>query len=100
MDIRDQAGGFAQTSGREEIGCRRKNVNRIAQRSHEPLHGLAKEPIIFNDRNQLLFGHAASGCSLQIAVRAAQQRNRPGCEYETCAKAAAFKDSPFNQATA
>jgi len=36
----------------------------MAERSHEPAHGLTKELIIFNDRNQYLFHHAAYGHSL------------------------------------
>src|SRR5215510_692674 len=43
MDISDQAGGFDHTRGCEEIGCRRENLDSVAQRPHEPLHGLAKE---------------------------------------------------------
>src|SRR5215813_10346330 len=35
----------------------------MAQRSHEPAHGLAKEPIIIDDRYQYLFHHAACGHS-------------------------------------
>ena len=52
MDISDQAGGFDHTRGCEEIGCRRESLDSIAQRPHEPLHGLAKELIILNDRDQ------------------------------------------------
>src|SRR3954449_2375570 len=36
MDVRDQAGCFGKPRGREKIGCRRENGDRIAQRSHEP----------------------------------------------------------------
>jgi hypothetical protein len=64
VNVGDQAGGFRQKALRQEIGCRRENVDRIAQRSHEPAHGLTKEPIIFNDRNQYLFHHAPYGHSL------------------------------------
>jgi len=63
MDVGDQAGCFGQPRGGEKIRCRRENVDRIAQRSHEPAHGLAKEPIIFDDRNQYLFHHTAHGRS-------------------------------------
>jgi len=59
MDVGDQAGCFGKPRGGEKIGCRRENVDRIAKRSHEPAHGLTKELIIFNDRNQYLFHHTA-----------------------------------------
>ena|SRR4029077_2322148 len=52
MDVSDQAGSFVHTRGCEEIGCRRESLNGVAQRPHEPLHGLAKELIILNDRDQ------------------------------------------------
>jgi PAS domain S-box-containing protein len=52
LDIGDQAGGFSQAIGREEIGGRRESLDREAQRPHEPSHGLAKEPIIIDDRDQ------------------------------------------------
>ena len=52
VNVGDQAGRFGETRGSEEIGRRCKSLGGIAQRSHEPSHGLAKEPIIFNDRNQ------------------------------------------------
>jgi hypothetical protein len=59
MDVGDQAGCFGKPRGGEKIRCRRENVDRITQRSHEPTHGLAKELIIFDDRNQYLFHHRA-----------------------------------------
>jgi hypothetical protein len=52
MDVSDQAGGFDEARGCEEIGCRRESLNSVAQRTHEPSHGLAKELIILNDRDQ------------------------------------------------
>jgi hypothetical protein len=58
MDVGNQAGCFGETRRCEEIGRRRESLDGIAQRPHEPSHRLAKEPIIFNDRNQLLFHHA------------------------------------------
>jgi len=64
MDVGDKAGCFGKPRGGEKIGCRRENVDGITQRSHEPAHGLTKEPIIFDDRNQYLFHHAAYGHSL------------------------------------
>jgi hypothetical protein len=71
VDVGNQAGRFGETGGCEEIGCRRKGLDSIAQRPHEPSHGFAEEPIIFNDGNQWLFHHADSGSSLEPAVRAA-----------------------------
>jgi len=64
VDVGDQAGCFGEARGREKFGGRRKHLDRIAQRSHEPTHGLTKGPIIFNDRNQYFFHHAAYGHSL------------------------------------
>jgi hypothetical protein len=40
MDISDQAGGFDETRGREEIGGRRESLDGVA--THEPSHGLRK----------------------------------------------------------
>jgi hypothetical protein len=58
MDVSDQASCFGQVWGREKFGCRRKNVDGMTQRSHEPAHGLTKEAIIIDNRNQYLFHHA------------------------------------------
>jgi hypothetical protein len=52
MDVSDQAGGFDETRGCEEIACRRESLDRVAQRPQEPSHGLAKVLIILNDRDQ------------------------------------------------
>jgi len=68
MDVGDQAACFGKPRGGEKIGRRRENVDRIAQRSHEPAHGFTKEPIIFNDRNQYLFHHTAHGRSLDVSA--------------------------------
>jgi hypothetical protein len=35
----------------------------MAERSQESAHGLTKEPVIIDDRNQYLFHHAAYGHS-------------------------------------
>ena len=59
MDIGDEAGCFGEARGGEKFGCGRENVDLMAQRSHEPGHGLTTEPIIIDDRNQYLFHHAA-----------------------------------------
>jgi hypothetical protein len=52
MHVGDQAGRFNETRGCEEIGCRREGLYTVAQRSHEPSHGIEKEWIILNDRDQ------------------------------------------------
>jgi hypothetical protein len=52
LDVGDQARGFSQATGCEEIGGRVESLDSEAQRSHEPSHGLAKELIIIDDRNQ------------------------------------------------
>ena len=52
MDVGDQAGGFDKARGCEEIGRRWKSLDATAQRPHEPCHGLPKELIILNNRNQ------------------------------------------------
>jgi len=59
VDVGDQTGRFGEARGREKFGGRRKHLDRIAQRSHEPTQGLTKRLIIFNDRNQYLFHRAA-----------------------------------------
>ena len=60
VDVSNEAGGFNETRRREEIGCRRVNLDIVAQRSHEPSHGIAKGRIILNDRYQRSFRHAVS----------------------------------------
>src|SRR5215469_13122308 len=57
LDVGDQTGCFGEARGREKFPCRREKVGRIAERSHEPAHGLTKELIIIDDRNQYLFHH-------------------------------------------
>jgi hypothetical protein len=52
IDVSDQAGRVDETRGSEEIGCRRESLDAVAQRPHEPSHGLAKVLIILNDRDQ------------------------------------------------
>ena len=79
MDISDQAGGFDETRGREEIGGRRESLDGVAQRPHEPSHGLAKELIIINDQDQWRFRHTASGSSYgrpnDVVARACEFHN-------------------------
>jgi nitrogen-specific signal transduction histidine kinase len=52
LDVGDQAGGFTQPMGSEEIGGRGESLDGVAQRPHQPSHGLAKKLIIIDDRNQ------------------------------------------------
>ncbi len=52
VDVGDQAGGFDKARGCEEIGRRRESLDAVTQRPHEPSHGLAKELIVFDDRDQ------------------------------------------------
>jgi hypothetical protein len=63
MNVGDQACGFCETRGSEEIGCRCEILNGIAQRRHEPPHGGAMEPIIINNRDERRLRHTASGNS-------------------------------------
>src|ERR1700730_10200280 len=59
MDVSDQAGRFDEMRRCEEIGSRRESLDGVAQRLHEASHGIPKQPIIFNDRDQRRFWHAA-----------------------------------------
>jgi nitrogen-specific signal transduction histidine kinase len=52
LDVGNQAGGFNQAMGCKEIGGRSESLHGVAQRPHEPSHGLAKELIIIDDRDQ------------------------------------------------
>jgi PAS domain S-box-containing protein len=52
LDVGDQAGSFDEMRGRKEVGCRREYLNGVAHRPHEPFHRLAKELIVFNNRDQ------------------------------------------------
>jgi hypothetical protein len=52
MDVGDLAGGFDKARGCEEIGRRWESLDAVTQRPHEPSHGLAKELIVFDDRDQ------------------------------------------------
>jgi hypothetical protein len=69
MNVGDQACGFGETRGGEEIGCRCEILDGIAQRRHEPPHGRAIEPIIVNDRDEWRFRHKASGSLLSRRAR-------------------------------
>jgi hypothetical protein len=59
MDVSDQAGGLVETARCEKIGCRWESFDGVTQRSHESSHGLAKEFIILDDRDQWRFGQSA-----------------------------------------
>jgi len=52
LNVADQAGRFEETRRCKEIGSGREDLDRIAQRHHEPSHGVAKVRIILNDRDQ------------------------------------------------
>ena len=52
LDVGDQAGGLAKAMGCEEIGGRAESLDSVAQRPHEPSHGLQEELIIIDDRHQ------------------------------------------------
>ncbi len=52
MDVGDQASRFDETRGCEEIGRGGESFDGEAQGPHKPSHGLAKEPIVLNDRDQ------------------------------------------------
>lgn len=62
LNVADQAGRLEEMRRCEKIGRRRERLHGVAQRSHEPSHGLAKVPIVFDHRNQGRSRHAASGC--------------------------------------
>ena len=59
MDVSDQAGGLVETARCEKIGRRWESFDGVTQRSHESSHGLAKEFIIFDDRDQWRFDQSA-----------------------------------------
>jgi hypothetical protein len=59
MDVGDQARRFAEMWRCKEIGSRRESLDGVTQRLHEASHGITKEPIVFNDSDQLRFCHAA-----------------------------------------
>ena len=51
MDVSDQAGRFNKTGRSEEIRSRRESLDVVAERPHEPSHGVANVLIILNDRD-------------------------------------------------
>jgi hypothetical protein len=74
VDVGDQTGCFGEARGRQKFGCRRKRLDSIAQRSHEPTHGLTNGPIIFNHRNQYVFRHASM--AIRFTRRAGSQLSK------------------------
>ena len=69
VDVGDQTGCFGALRGSEKSGCRWEIIDPIAQRPHEPSHGLAKRPVIIDDRDQELVGQISSGVLLERTVR-------------------------------
>ena len=52
MYVGDQTGRFGEATGGEEIGSARECIDAEAQRPHQPPHRLAKEAIVFDNRDQ------------------------------------------------
>lgn len=75
LDVGDQAGSFDETRGRKEIGCRRELLNGVAERPHKPFHRLAKELVIFNNRDQGRFRHTASQQPATTAMLTVHERD-------------------------
>ena len=69
MDFGDQASGFDETRGREEIGGRRISLAGVTQGPQESSHGLAKKLIIINDRGLRPFRYTVSDSSLEPTSR-------------------------------
>jgi hypothetical protein len=81
MDVSDHATRFVKMRGRKEFGCRKKCFDSIAQGPHEPFHGLTKELIILDDRDQWRFRHTASGSFGHAAFPGADKVMAPECEF-------------------
>src|SRR6266567_9073255 len=64
MDVGDQAIRFDETRGCEEIGRGGESFDGEAQGPHKPSHGLAKEPIVLNDRGPMTL--SAYGLAVRI----------------------------------
>src|SRR3984885_16238839 len=58
MDVSDQAGSLVETARCEKIDCRRESLDGVTQRPQKSSHGIAKEFIVFDDRDQWRFGQA------------------------------------------
>src|SRR5258707_482156 len=88
LNVRDQASGFAEMRRGEEIGCRLERLDAVTPRPHKPSHGLAKEPIILDDRNQCRFRHTGSNNSVEPAIHATPLSVAPAGEFNNraCAK--------------
>ncbi len=85
MDVGDQTGGFDKARRCEEIGRRWESLDAVAQRPHEPSHGLAKELVILDDRDQRRFRHTDSDRSLKVEMRARKTSARPRANLVACA---------------
>jgi hypothetical protein len=88
LNVCDQASCLAKIRRGEEIGCRRKHLDGVPARPHKPSHGLAKEPIILDDRNQYRFRHTVSNNSIEPARPATPLSVAPTGEFNNraCAK--------------
>src|SRR3984885_12180285 len=89
MDASDQAGSLVETARCEKIGCRRESLDGVTQRPQKSSHGIAKEFIVFDDRDQWRFGQAGlpqSGTG--IPMLAASNTVASACELASCAKKA------------
>ena len=82
MNVCDQAIGFAEMRRREEIGCRRERFDTVAPRPHKPSQGVAKEPVILDDRDQSRFGHTVSNTSIEPAIPATLLAVVPVSEFD------------------
>jgi len=81
LNIRDQASGFGEKRRREEIGGRRERLDGVTPRPHKPSHGVAKESIILDDRNQYRCRHTVSNDSIEPAIHATPLSVAPAGEF-------------------
>ncbi len=82
LNVCDQAIGFAEMRRREEIDCRRERLDVVAPRPHESCHGVAKEPVILDDRHQSRFRHTVSNTSIEPAILATLLAVVPAGEFD------------------
>ena len=81
MDVSDQAGSLVETARCKKIGCRRESLDGVTQRPQKSSHGIAKEFIVFDDRDQWRFGQAGlPQARTGIPVLAASNTVAPACE--------------------
>jgi hypothetical protein len=89
MDVSDQAGSLVETARCEKIGCRRESLDGVTQRPQKSSHRIAKEFIVFDDRDQWRFGQAGLPQSrTDIPVLATSNTVAPASELASCAKKA------------